>query len=414
MAWWQDRTTLRRYVADLVAGEFARLRPGLPPLRQDSWTEEFSLADDGLGADSLERLNIASALNEALHLHRVGAEDYLLMRRRLGEWLDIAAYCLQKFDAEIGFRTSGSSGPPKLCTHPVARLDEETNCLADLIGPRRRVLQVVPGHHIYGFLFTVMLPRKLGAAEVVDCRNRLRLPVQPGDLVIGYPEFWTRQLQSGQSWPEDVIGIVSTGPCPPATAEGLRRGRLARFIEVYGSSETAGIGWRDGSRETYTLFPYWQPAGDALRHRGSGALLPLQDRLSWQDDTQFALQGRVDGAVQVGGINVFPAHVREMLCRLPGVRDASVRPMVAGDGLRLKAFVVPDDPQQDTAMLRRSIEDALAAQLSDAERPRSLTFGTALPTTETGKPADWDIADWNIAAREIADRSHPTAHLATI
>ncbi|MBS4048882.1 MAG: 4-coumarate--CoA ligase [Alphaproteobacteria bacterium] len=393
MAWWQDRTALQRYVADLVVGEFSRLRPGLPPLRPETWTEDFSLADDGLGADSLERLNIASALNEALHLHRVGAEDYLLMRWRLGDWLDIATHCLQKFDSEIGFRTSGSSGPPKLCTHAVARLEEETDVLATLIGRRSRVLQVVPGHHIYGFLFTVMLPRKLGDAKVVDGRNRLRLPVQPGDLVIGYPEFWTRQLQSGQSWPEDVIGIVSTGPCPPAVAAGLRRGALHRFIEVYGASETAGIGWRDGTRESYTLFPYWQPDGTGLRHRGSELSVALQDHLLWQDETQFTLQGRHDGAVQVGGINVFPAHVRDVLCRLPGVREASVRPMPLANGVRLKAFVVPTDPQQDTAILRKTIEDELASQLSEAERPRSLTFGAALPVSETGKMADWNISD---------------------
>ncbi len=392
MAWWQDRTALRRYIADLVVGEFARLRPGLPPLQPAGWPEEISLASDGLGADSLELLNIAAALNEALHLHRTGAEDYLLMRRRLADWLDIAAYCLERFDGEIGFRTSGSSGPPKLCSHPLARLEEETDALAGLIGPRRRVLQVVPSHHIYGFLFTVMLPAKLGAQAVVDARHRLSLAPQPGDLVVGYPEFWARQQRTMQAWPADVVGVVSTGPCPPAVAAGLRGSGLARFIEVYGASETAGIGWRDGSRAGYTLFPYWQPDGDSIRHRGSGLTMALQDRLAWHDDTQFTLQGRRDEAVQVGGINVFPAHVRAVLCRHPAVRDASVRPMPVAEGLRLKAFVVPADPQQDRTALRHLLDDWLAGELSAAERPRSLTFGAALPVGATGKPADWDIA----------------------
>lgn len=399
MAWWQDREALRRYVADLLAAEFSRLRPGLPPA---SWTDENLRLDDAgdditcLGADSLELVSLATALNEALHLHRTGVEDYLLMRRQLRDWLDIAAHCLENFDAEIGFRTSGSSGPPKLCVHPAARLEEEISFLARLVGPRRRVLQVVPAHHIYGFLFTVMLPGRIGAS-VVDSRRRIGIDAQPGDLVVGYPEFWSRLERSGRPWPEDVIGVVSTGPCPADVAAGLRAGRLSRFIEVYGSSETAGIGWRDGSRSDYTLFPHWQRQEDGILHRSSGLAASLQDRLLWHDDSHFEVLGRLDGAVQIGGINVFPGHVRDVLCRHPAIAEAAVRPMaMAGAGagsLRLKAFIVPADPAADIAALRSGIESWMAVHLAPVERPRSLRFGPALPLTAMGKPADWPAAD---------------------
>ena len=72
---------------------------------------------DGLGADSLGLVSLATALVEALHLHRSGIEDYLLVRRTLGEWIEICAAGLARFDEALTFRTSGSTGKPKACTH---------------------------------------------------------------------------------------------------------------------------------------------------------------------------------------------------------------------------------------------------------------------------------------------------------
>lgn len=402
MQWWQDRSVLRRYVADLVAGELALLRPGLSPLHTNTWTDDLVLDDEGLGADSLELLTIASALNEALHLHRAGAEDYLLARRTLGGWLDTVTWCLERFDSEIGFRTSGSAGPPKLCVHPITRMEEETDFLSTLIGPRLRVVRVVPSHHIYGFLFTIMLPRKLGA-EVVDMRHSLRLNLQPGDLVIGYPEFWARQQRGPQPWPEDVIGVVSTGPCPAEVAAGLRRSSLARFIEVYGSSETAGIGWRDGSHAGYELFPYFDCEDDAIVHRASVVPAVLQDRLTWHDPRHFSVEGRLDGVIQIGGVNVSPRHIQTVFESHPEVSKVAIRHMPAGDGLRLKAFIVPVDPGKSEAELRQDIETWIADRLSAPERPRSLTFGATLPVGPYGKAADWQVADAVPTSHEQAD-----------
>jgi long-chain acyl-CoA synthetase len=392
MRWWQDRSALRRYVIDLVAGEFAVLRPGLPLPAANSWADDLVLDGDGLGADSLELLSLASALNETLHLHRAGAEDYLLVRRTLGGWLDVVTWCLERFDAEIGFRTSGTSGTPKLCVHAVDRLNEETDFLASLIGPRRRVVRVVPSHHIYGFLFTVMLPGKLGA-EVVDTRHKLRLSPQPGDLIVGYPEFWAMQLRHRQPWPDDVIGVVSTGPCPPEVAAGLRASGLARFIEVYGSSETGGIGWRDGGNPDYQLFPHFDCLDGTILHRKSGIPAALQDRLAWHGPRHFSVEGRLDGVIQVGGVNVSPSHVQAVLESHPDVSKAVIRPMPVGDGLRLKAFIVPAETGKSESELRQAIETWIADRLSAPERPRNLTFGASLPVGAYGKAADWQVAD---------------------
>nr|QQZ51416.1 hypothetical protein JKL49_10555 [Phenylobacterium glaciei] len=52
--------------------------------------EELSLVDSaGLACDSLDLLNLASAVAEAVQMHRAGVEDYLLARRTIGDWVDI-------------------------------------------------------------------------------------------------------------------------------------------------------------------------------------------------------------------------------------------------------------------------------------------------------------------------------------
>src|SRR3546814_1938739 len=75
-------------------------------------------------------------------------------------------------------------------------------------------------------------------------------------LVVGFPQIWKTlaqsALQGGRPIPPDVRGITSTAPCPPDTARLVRSAGFARLVELYGSSETMGIGWRDDPAQPYT------------------------------------------------------------------------------------------------------------------------------------------------------------------
>lgn len=394
--WWADRSALLRFVADLVAGELAALRHD-PLLLPKDWSPALSLQDD-LGVDSLELLQLAGALTEALQLQHSGVEDYLLARRTLGDWLDIAGAGLQHWDTELTFRTSGSTGEPKRCAHAFATLEQEAASLATLFSGRRRLLLAVPAHHIYGFLFGVLLPRHLGIEADQVLSVRARLPSQlarhllPGDLVIGHPQFWQAALGAGQDFPADVTGVSSTAPCPDAVAEAAEAAGLA-LVQVYGASETGGLGWRASHRDPYRLLPHIERAGDALLRRGpDGAPQTLhpQDSLAWCGDDRFTLGPRRDSAVQVGGVNVFPERVRQVLLEHPLVEDAAVRLMRPDEGQRLKAFVVPRAGAGEG--LTQALRAWIDSRLSAPERPKAITLGERIPRGMLGKPADWSIA----------------------
>ena len=406
--WWgADRRALSRVLADQLHAELRRLRlgkPGGPP--PWCWTDATRLDELGPAAiDSLDLLSLSVAIAELMP--DGGAGLGMVEARSFGTLCDAvadASAVSRPPQRQVTFRSSGSTKAPKRVTHALVDLEEEAAALASLVGDgRRRVLSAVPSHHIYGFIHSVLLPRRLGGLPVLELRAHapaeLATLLRPGDLVLGHPAFWDAALRGlAGTLPADVVGVTSSAPCPNDTALRLRQAGLARLLQVYGSSETAGVGWRDDPADPYTLLPGWRRDDDGLLKGQRPVQLP--DLLGWEDDERFRLLGRRDGAVQVGGFNVVPEEVCAALLRHPAVADAAVRPMRPEEGDRLKAFVVPAaaaDPDELSAALRRFA----VATLTPAQRPGAYSFGPALPRTELGKLADW-AADPDPRGREQA------------
>jgi long-chain acyl-CoA synthetase len=402
-AWWNDEAAMQRYVADLLASELAAMRLTGPSLPPQPWPADLHIGRD-LGADSLELMSLASALAEALQMHESGIEDYLLVRLTLGDWTHIARTSLSRFSARMTFRTSGSTGVAKSCSHRLDALSQEVSELAPLLQGTRRIFSAVPRHHIYGFLFTMLMPAALGleAGDVVDLRSGsaawLGQQLREGDLVIGHPEFWRSVVRALPAFPAGVTGVTSTAPCPDEISATLQQAGLGKLLQVYGSSETAGVGWRCSHDEPYQLLSYWRRIGEdgaALLRAGSDDCVPrpCQDSLTWLDERRFVPTGRVDQAVQVGGVNVFPARVRRELLLHPDVLDASVRLMRPEEGNRLKAYIVPRNAEAETAGLHATLDAWVSARLTAPERPRAFSFGNTLPADAKGKAADWALQE---------------------
>ena len=393
-AWWREAGLLERYLGDLLQGELAALRPGRAPAAPPSANDDLV---EALGLDSLEWLALSAALGELAPAALQGDRD---PPRRWDAWLALVREGLATGPSALTVRSSGSTGAPRRSTHPLPELWQEMQAMARVIGPRQRVVCLVRSHHIYGFLFGVLLPRVWGGVPVLHLPGeqlaRLPAQVRPGDLVVGYPEGWAALSRLVPQWPADVVGVTSTAPCPPATAQAAIDSGLTRLLQVYGSSETAGIGWRDQPDGAYRLHPFWRrdPVDPGTLWRrspeGSESARRVPDALDFEDEQHFRPAGRLDGVVQVGGVNVQPAAVAEALRRHPGVAEAAVRPhAVAGGALRLKAFVVPRHGASPA--LAQELLDWAARQLAPAARPVHVRVGPALPTGAMGKAADWPL-----------------------
>ena len=400
LADWPQGKHFPRFLVDLMRAELARLRPGanLP----SSWPDADADAD--LGVDSLEQLNLAIAVSTALCFAQGRRPDALQSKRSFNEWLGEARAVLMAAPGaflgkpgDLCFKTSGSTGEPRFITHDFAALAQEVDELASLFGGAERVVTSIPSHHIYGFLFTILLPRRLGA-EVLDARGNspasLAALLRPGDLVIAFPTIWEAAAQAGVAWPMGVTGVTSGAPCPSDAAREIRAKGLGRFVEIHGSTETGGIGWRDDPAAGFQLFPFWSKQDEDRIGKDFGMgmrLFELPDVVAWDGADRLAPQRRRDGAVQVAGVNVYPDFVRAVISAHPEVAGAAVRLMRPGEGMGLKAFVTLRRAECDLPAFRLVLENWLRQRLNAAQMPRAISFGPELPRTEGGKPADWAI-----------------------
>ena len=397
------RNSLGRVLQSLITHTLSSHRPtASKPLSNDKcWADDFLIMgshNDALGCDSLDLLQISAAVNEMFHLHEAGLETELLSTASFGEWLTIIERAWQRGVTHLTVTTSGSTSIPKHCTHEFSKLMIEMDFLAELFGQRSRIVAFTPAHHLYGLLFTAMLPDRI-ACPVRDFlspdspTDSGPVKLQAGDLVVSFPQGWQWIDRSVRTMPADVEGAVSTAPCPLELIESLVPGKLSALTEIYGSSETSGIGTRRWPAKTYSLMPQWkrtssgQHARKSLWHTAGFQVEPM-DHLEFSADGTFLVRGRIDSVVQVGGVNVFPERIAERLKTHPEVAEASVRLMRPDEGSRLKCFVVPQSNDR-TAILPMLLGEWIESWPIAAERPKNITIGSALPRSGSGKGIDW-------------------------
>jgi 4-coumarate--CoA ligase len=400
-----DRVAARRLVIDLIAAEQARLlrEKRLSPRQRievalaacpPGEEGEIEIGEEALGFDSLMLLDLVHVVSRYFCMGDSGAEDLLLVHRRLDDWACIIVAHFNRLgsNARIAFETSGTTGMPKRIVHPLRLLAEEADeqfrtVLRAPSGPMR-ILGAVPPRHIYGFIWTVLLPRIAGAAVVELHRSAegamFRL-CKPGDVVIGTPFIWERAVAAGARLPPGVTGVTSAGPSTDATWRAAEILGLERFVEVYGSTETGGVGWRETRLDAFSLFGRLERHEDGRSLTRGGTDLAVPDRLTWSDDGRFSLGGRRDAVVQVAGTNVSCDAVAAVLEGMDGVADAAVRL----DGDRVVALVVPDRLDSDLEKLEYELRMRVIRELPAAARPVRFGFAKALPRNEMGKLAGW-------------------------
>ena len=372
---------------------------------------------DNLYLDSLARMQLATAAATWCNAYDAGFEDLFLARRSSADWADVMVRARQSGASNFTFATSGSTGSRKFIRHREDVLAAEAEAWAQVLEliarqasgiPIRRVIVLAPTHHIYGFIWGVLLPLALGV-QSLDADIAALPPFLPGDLIVAVPDQWTWMSEAQLSpnvWPESVYGVSSTAPLPKKTHDQLALEQMAAcgrpalrcLLQIFGSSETAGLAWRTEPAQPYTLAPgRARSGGDGNIGKGNGISLQLpdgswvglaiQDQISWASDTDFHLVGRTDHSVQVGGHNVSPQWVADQLMRHPAVKQASVRLNVNAEPARLKAFVVLNAPS--STQQRAELEAWAIEQLPWYAAPASISYGEELPRNALGKASDW-------------------------
>jgi acyl-coenzyme A synthetase/AMP-(fatty) acid ligase len=238
---------------------------------------------------------------------------------------------------EIAFFTSGSTGQPKAVEKQLLALTNEVTTLGTTFHKELDgcLFAASVSHlHIYGLLFKLLLPLYVKATSL---RQQIEYPEQLLSLAEKMPDGTRAVFISSPTFlsrldlrlaPVAMSAVFSSGgPLSFAAAQASRQYFSQLPIEVYGSTETGGIGHR---QQVEATTPWTAFAGVELHVGEVGAELRspnmpglpacvLDDHLDFLADGRFVMKGRKDKIVKIAEKRVSLTEIEKFLEAQPTI-----------------------------------------------------------------------------------------------
>ena len=336
--------------------------------------------------DSLATYQALSYICEFFNINDEAKINAVLSSPNLQAFINLCVDALNSPNAAITFSTSGSESKPKKITHSLKSLQQEVESWVQIIPLVTHIYCAVPFKHIYGFIWGVLLPKML---NVTSCRleNALvhKTKIENSSLVIGVPALLPLLERLPSESRRNTHLIVSTAPLDFITLSTLDGWHFRSAIQIYGSTETGGIGYRCGKREHYTLRSGLTSNCKSVFNNGKE--IAPQDNLTFQSCEHFQVKGRKDSRIQVNGYNVCPNEITRELVQLAEVDEAVIRVIDEKSNKALKLFIVLTKSADKSRVL-----DFIDQRFNKIISRQYVTFGVNLPRNDIGKIVDWDYA----------------------
>jgi acyl-coenzyme A synthetase/AMP-(fatty) acid ligase len=282
----------------------------------------------------------------------------------------------------------------------------------------REVMATVSHHHIYGLLFRLAWP--LSAGRVFHARTytyveEMQSGLPPGGqaCLVSTPVH-LRRLRDAPDFTALRSGcgpiFSSGGPLDEATADAIAASLGEAPHEVFGSTETGGVAWRQQApgpeRLVWTAFERVSIGVETSEERlvvhspfvSDGPRFLMGDGAELLSGRRFRLRPRLDRVVKVAEKRAYLPEMERRLAEHPHVAESAVILLDRLPEPRIAAAVVP------TAGGRRALErdgpqavgQALAAHLrphwDPVLLPRLWRYVDRLPEDSQGKVAAQAIA----------------------
>lgn len=373
---------------------FAVMQSGKPSLLSANTSPSFlsEIAGNTTGIFSDHELPGASVIPDLLSGNHSGTTDFPPIQSEM---------------CEIVLYTSGSTGKPKAFAKRLTELETETTELYRLWGDRlkgKRVYSTVNHQHIYGLLFSILLPVSAG---LPFCEDQIKYPESlesipdPDPVLVCSPAFFKRLAETPLApgrFREELVVFSSGGVLPVETARAAGVILGTTPLEIYGSTETGGIAWRKSVEETA-----WKPfPRNTVTLNDEGRICVRSPYIHdpegftsgdigrFNEDGTFMLEGRADSIVKIEEKRISLTEVENRLLESPYVRETSV---IALKGKRqyLGAVVVLSEEGKRFFQNREKKEvngffmTHLARYLENTVIPKKWRFIDALPRNTQDK-----------------------------
>lgn len=335
-------------------------------------------------------------------------QDVLAHTESDGRW-----NTFDKNKAEMVMYTSGTTGEPKTVFKLFCQFENELFELVKVFGNDwvgRDVFSTVNHHHIYGLLFSVLLPVATG---LPFRRHRIEFPTELSSItgmkaVIAASPAFLKRLAADSDKPYDFkytpIIYSSGGPLPEDVAR--KDCELTGFwtMEIYGSTETGGIAYRQSKNG-----PIWKPfevckmslgENDCLNIKSSYILEPegftTGDLVEIYDDGRFLLKGRADSIVKIEEKRISLPEVENRLKQTGLVQDVRVVPMVGKRQYLAAAIVLNGEGREKFAKspkleINNFFKSHLLKFIENTVSPKKWRYLEELPQDTQGKIKMRDI-----------------------
>jgi acyl-CoA synthetase (AMP-forming)/AMP-acid ligase II/3-hydroxymyristoyl/3-hydroxydecanoyl-(acyl carrier protein) dehydratase len=314
---------------------------------------------------------------------------------------------INALETSIVMYTSGSTGRPKAVKQRLVEFENDNLFILSKWGEEfleRKLCSTVSQHHIYGLLFSIMLPFTVG---VPFRRKRIEFPgefeklTDTAYMIITVPAFLKRACEvetpGGLSLQSPWI-FTSGGALPFETAQ--KTSDIFGFwpLEVYGSTETSGIAWRrskDGMEWTpFDNAEIWKNQDGCLVIRSPYIKDPLgfetADLAEILAGGRFLLKGRIDSVVKIEEKRVSLTEIESRLLDSGLAGEVCVIPMEDKRQYLAAALVLNTKGKDRFAAyekhdINKYFRTYLAQFFENSTLPKKWRYPESLPQDAQGK-----------------------------
>ncbi len=327
--------------------------------------------------------------------------------------------------------TSGTSGRPKGVMLSAGNLRANLEQIVEWVSFTRRdvMLGVLPQFHAFGLTVLTLLPLRLAASAVYTAKFVPRRILELGrqhraTVLVAIPSMYhalTAQKSGGREHLGSLRYAVSGGePLPAAVSAAFLEKFGVQIAEGYGLTETSPVSnwcrpeeyrarsvgrplprieqWivdaqgnrlpanQDGEirmRGPNVMRGYWKLPDETARVFDERGFFRTGDMGRFDDDGHLSITGRIKEMLIIGGENVFPREIEEVLDRHPSVKASAV--IGAADESRGETALAFVELNEGFAFDEAALRSHCRHSLAQFKVPRDIRCRRELPRNATGK-----------------------------